>query len=95
MIKFLKRLFRRGVRDIEDIVSPLNKIVRALEENTQAAGNAALKMEIEAEEKLKAAQQKLEIAKAQGIELRVQAGALYDTASASTQRAQKLREIFG
>lgn len=95
MLSTFKKLIGRGfVREVDDIMQPLNKIIAGLEENAIAAAVTGKDREAKADLCLEQAEEFRRLKESEAIEARQEAGQLYDTAAASVQRAEKLRGLF-
>lgn len=94
MLSTFKKLFGAPVREVDDIMAPLNAIIAELEANSSAAAESGRKKEQEADYALAEAEELKRQKELEANAARQVAGKLYDTAAASNLRAEKLRGLF-
>lgn len=95
MLTTFKNLFTKSfVRNVDEIMAPLNSIIASLEQNAEVAAQSGKRLEFEADYALAEAEEFKRQKEAESVTRRQTAGQLYDTAAVSVQRAEKLRGLF-
>lgn len=95
MLSTFKKIIARGnVREVDEIMSPLNSIIEQLQANSAAAAESGRKKEQEADYALAEGEELKRQKDIEAMLARQNAGKLYDTAAASNSQAEKLRGLF-